>query len=311
MGHALRRRRGRRRDPADAARHLLPDRGRGSAGPPSRACSGASPTAPPTPGRRGSPRSRDGPGCGSGWPPTRCGPCRGPRCAPSPRWRPAGRRRPLHVHLSEQPAENAACLAAYGLTPTGLLAAEGAARPGHHRRARHPPERRRRRAARRQRHDRLPLPDDRGRPRRRPRPRPGPADAGCPLALGGDQHAVGDLFADARGLEMHERLAVGGAGPVHARRRCSTRSPPAPRPSAGPTPARLEPGRARRPRRRPARHPAHRRRRPGPDSGPRRERRRRRHGGRRRARRRRGGRHVLGDVGRLLQEAIVPLWEGL
>ena len=33
--------------------------------------------------------------------------------------------RPLHVHLSEQPAENAACLARHGLTPTGLLAAEG------------------------------------------------------------------------------------------------------------------------------------------------------------------------------------------
>jgi formiminoglutamate deiminase len=33
--------------------------------------------------------------------------------------------RPLHVHLSEQPAENAACLEAYGLTPTGLLAEHG------------------------------------------------------------------------------------------------------------------------------------------------------------------------------------------
>jgi formiminoglutamate deiminase len=33
--------------------------------------------------------------------------------------------RPLHVHLSEQPAENEACLAAYDVTPTGLLAAEG------------------------------------------------------------------------------------------------------------------------------------------------------------------------------------------
>ena len=33
--------------------------------------------------------------------------------------------RPLHVHLSEQPAENAACLARHGLTPTGLFAAEG------------------------------------------------------------------------------------------------------------------------------------------------------------------------------------------
>lgn len=30
-----------------------------------------------------------------------------------------------HIHLSEQPAENAACLAAYGLTPTGLLADTG------------------------------------------------------------------------------------------------------------------------------------------------------------------------------------------
>ena len=29
---------------------------------------------------------------------------------------------PLHIHLSEQPAENAACLDAYGLTPTALLA---------------------------------------------------------------------------------------------------------------------------------------------------------------------------------------------
>jgi formiminoglutamate deiminase len=33
--------------------------------------------------------------------------------------------RPLHIHLSEQPAENDACLAAYGLTPAGLLAEHG------------------------------------------------------------------------------------------------------------------------------------------------------------------------------------------
>ncbi|GAB3249028.1 amidohydrolase family protein [Arthrobacter pigmenti] len=32
---------------------------------------------------------------------------------------------PLHVHLSEQPAENQACLDAYGLTPTQLLAKHG------------------------------------------------------------------------------------------------------------------------------------------------------------------------------------------
>lgn len=36
---------------------------------------------------------------------------------------------PLHVHLSEQPAENEACLAAHGRTPTGLLAAHGALGP--------------------------------------------------------------------------------------------------------------------------------------------------------------------------------------
>lgn len=36
---------------------------------------------------------------------------------------------PLHIHLSEQPAENADCAAAYGLTPTGLLAAEGVLSP--------------------------------------------------------------------------------------------------------------------------------------------------------------------------------------
>ncbi|GAA3767244.1 formimidoylglutamate deiminase [Microbacterium kribbense] len=36
---------------------------------------------------------------------------------------------PLHVHLSEQVAENDACLQAYGLTPTGLLAEQGLLRP--------------------------------------------------------------------------------------------------------------------------------------------------------------------------------------
>jgi formiminoglutamate deiminase len=32
---------------------------------------------------------------------------------------------PLHIHLSEQPAENTACIEAYGVTPTGLLAEHG------------------------------------------------------------------------------------------------------------------------------------------------------------------------------------------
>src|ERR1035438_5175039 len=36
---------------------------------------------------------------------------------------------PLHAHLSEQPAENEACLAAYGATPTRVLDAAGALGP--------------------------------------------------------------------------------------------------------------------------------------------------------------------------------------
>jgi formiminoglutamate deiminase len=38
----------------------------------------------------------------------------------------ASRAAPLHVHVSEQPAENEQCLAGYGMTPTGLLASRGA-----------------------------------------------------------------------------------------------------------------------------------------------------------------------------------------
>jgi cytosine/adenosine deaminase-related metal-dependent hydrolase len=120
--------------------------------------------------------------------------------------------RPLHVHLSEQPAENAACLAAHGLTPTGLLAAEGLLGPattavhathltaadvallgGSGTTACLCPT------------TEADLADGLG-PARALR------DAGCPLALGGDQHAVTDPFAEARGLEMHERLASGERG---------------------------------------------------------------------------------------------------
>jgi formiminoglutamate deiminase len=40
-----------------------------------------------------------------------------------------GREAPLHVHLSEQVAENTACVEAYGRTPTGVLADAGALGP--------------------------------------------------------------------------------------------------------------------------------------------------------------------------------------
>ncbi|HET8599026.1 MAG TPA: formimidoylglutamate deiminase [Segeticoccus sp.] len=114
--------------------------------------------------------------------------------------------RPLHVHLSEQPAENEACQAFYGLTPTGLLDAEGVLGP--HTTAVHathltdadiealgtshttacfcPTTER-------------DLADGIGPARRL-------LDAGAPLSLGSDQHAVIDLLEEARALEMNERL---------------------------------------------------------------------------------------------------------
>ena len=121
--------------------------------------------------------------------------------------------RPLHVHLSEQPAENDACLAAYGLTPTGLLAAEGLLGPRTHRRARHPPDRRRHRAC----SAAAAPPPACARPPSATSPtasgrRGRCATPGARSRLGGDQHAVIDPFEEARGLEMHERLASGERG---------------------------------------------------------------------------------------------------
>jgi formiminoglutamate deiminase len=120
--------------------------------------------------------------------------------------------RPLHVHLSEQSAENTACLRRHGLTPTGLLAAEGVLGP--HTTAVHathltdadiaqlggtgtgacfcPTTER-------------DLADGIG-------PARALQDAGAPLSLGSDQHAVIDLLEEARALEMHERLATGERG---------------------------------------------------------------------------------------------------
>jgi formiminoglutamate deiminase len=120
--------------------------------------------------------------------------------------------RPLHVHLSEQPAENAACLTRHGLTPTGLLAAEGVLGPrttavhathltdadvaqlgGSGTGACFCPTTER------------DLADGIG-------PARALQDAGAPLSLGSDQHAVIDLLEEARALEMHERLASGERG---------------------------------------------------------------------------------------------------
>jgi formiminoglutamate deiminase len=120
--------------------------------------------------------------------------------------------RPLHVHLSEQPAENAATQAFYGRTPTELLDDHGLL--GRRTTAVHathltetdikmlggsqtsacfcPTTER-------------DLADGIGPARRL-------ASAGSPLTLGSDQQAVIDPFEEMRGLELHERLATGERG---------------------------------------------------------------------------------------------------
>jgi formiminoglutamate deiminase len=114
--------------------------------------------------------------------------------------------RPLHIHLSEQRAENEACLAHYGCTPTQLLADAGALGPAttavH---ATHlsdkdiaalgrtgttvclcPTTER-------------DLGDGIG-------PARALAEAGSPLCLGTDSHAMIDLLEEARAVELDERL---------------------------------------------------------------------------------------------------------
>ena len=119
---------------------------------------------------------------------------------------------PLHLHLSEQPAENAACLAATGRTPTRLAQECGVLGP-----------------AATAVHCTYVTADDvalLGRSRTAACLCPtterdladgvGPAAAlaaaGCPLRLGSDSHAVVDLFEEARAVEMDERLATGRRG---------------------------------------------------------------------------------------------------
>ena len=116
--------------------------------------------------------------------------------------------RPLHVHLSEQVAENEACLAAYGITPTQVLADAGALGPMttvvH---ATHLTD-----------EDIKLLGDARVFANFCPTTERDLADgigpsralaaAGARLTLGSDSHAVIDLFEEMRAVEMHERLAT-------------------------------------------------------------------------------------------------------
>ncbi|MFF3775547.1 formimidoylglutamate deiminase [Streptomyces sp. NPDC002232] len=116
------------------------------------------------------------------------------------------RQAPLHVHLSEQTAENEACLAAHGMTPTRLLAEHGVLGPrttGVHNThltdedialiggsatgtCMCPTTER-------------DLADGIG-------PAVALQRAGSPLSLGSDSHAVVDLLEEARAMELNERL---------------------------------------------------------------------------------------------------------
>ncbi|MEU5540419.1 formimidoylglutamate deiminase [Streptomyces sp. NPDC020362] len=116
------------------------------------------------------------------------------------------RRAPLHVHLSEQTAENDACLAAHGCTPTRLLADHGVLGPrttGVHNT--HLTD------------EDIALLGDSGTgtcmcptTERDLADGIGPAvalqRAGSPLSLGSDSHAVIDLLEEARAMELDERL---------------------------------------------------------------------------------------------------------
>ncbi len=114
----------------------------------------------------------------------------------------------LHVHLSEQVAENDACLAAYGATPTEVLAEAGAL--GERTSAVH--------ATHLTDHDVALLGGARTRACFCPTTERdlgdgiGPSrrlhDAGAPLTLGSDSHAVVDLFEEMRAVELDERLAT-------------------------------------------------------------------------------------------------------
>ena len=119
---------------------------------------------------------------------------------------------PLHAHLSEQAAENDACVAAYGATPAQVLEDAGALGPRstmvhatHLTRQDIEVMGASRTAACLCPTTEAFLADGIG-------PAAALASAGCPLALGSDSHAVIDLLDEARHVELGERLATGQRG---------------------------------------------------------------------------------------------------
>lgn len=119
---------------------------------------------------------------------------------------------PVHIHVSEQPAENRDCLAATGLTPTGVLQRAGLLGPEatlvH---ATHVGEAdvadigRAGAAVCYCATTERDLADGIGPARRLD-------EAGATLCVGSDSHAVVDIFEEARGIEMHTRLTTGHRG---------------------------------------------------------------------------------------------------
>jgi len=123
---------------------------------------------------------------------------------------------PLHAHLSEQRAENEACQAAYGASPAGVLREAGALGPGStmvHATHLTPSDVELlggcRACACFCPTTEADLADGIG-------PARALASAGSPLSVGSDSHAVVDLFAEARGIELTQRLATGQRGQFSA-----------------------------------------------------------------------------------------------
>jgi formiminoglutamate deiminase len=148
----------------------------------------------------------------------------------------------LHAHLSEQPAENAACLEAYGSTPTAVLSGAGAlserfaAVHGTHLGDRDfallgeagstcclcPTTER-------------DLADGIGEAARM-------RSAGIDLSLGSDSHAVIDLFEEARAVELDERLDSNERGRSPAAELLRTATASGHRCLGWPDAGRIEPG---------------------------------------------------------------------
>lgn len=119
---------------------------------------------------------------------------------------------PLHAHLSEQPAENEACLAAYGCSPTALLDSRGFLGPGStvvH--AVHLTSGDVQRIGASGTSSCL-CPTTERDLADGIAPAAALAAAGSPLCVGSDQHATIDLLAEVQALEMHERLSSGRRG---------------------------------------------------------------------------------------------------